>query len=604
MDGALEKRINGNERTLNHEGPKREIGSTNTFPKDVHGSTNDPFVFTPSPHPSANGFPSLSGNDRTHAPRSDFASDLWSQGVAELRALDACSNGNMNLNDSTALIKEPGNPPIDIDTAGSAPTYSRDQLNYSLTPSFLESNGNPAYSSGVDHLPRPMPNASVAVSDETLDHENARLRSASRKLMEILASGVRARSQLSEPEAPNRCGTISANASKSPTRSRGGKGYDSLTGADAVSLHAAHAESTVTSHQDVEHNLTSLAATAKPKPAIPTGPRHSNMTNSHPRWGRGCFLPKQGRSSFTPPKPSQVPKDNSPASTKAPSHFSGSRSITPITPIRHHGVWHPRSLSAEAPAFQPSPPSNSRTTPSSSYSKGHGRSISIGTGRSNPRYVSIVPNTPLGPRSLLPPRQDILGTPSIPLESGVFTSSRATSQLFVRSYYPEPHQHTPEGEGQRFHPQGSMAPQPPAQLSDYIGVNVPYDSPSSSLHIDIDTLQYNAQVREQGEQNAEYSQTNHFDSYATSQNANTGQNAADLHQNGNMYSQDTNGYGPRYYPSHTDLSHQVKFFPLRRDRTRLIKPSSINISILLWNHNENPRNPTREMRKIFLSLKT
>ena len=39
-------------------------------------------------------------------------------------------------------------------------------------------------------------------------------------------------------------------------------------------------------------------------------------------------------------------------------------------------------------------------------------------------------------------------------------------------------------------------------------------------------------------------------------------NASDIQQNGSMFTQDSNGYGPRYYSNHTDPTHQVDFCPL------------------------------------------
>ena len=138
-------------------------------------------------------------------------------------------------------------------------------------------------------------------------------------------------------------------------------------------------------------------------------------------------------------------------------------------------------------------------------------------------------------------------------------------------HYPEPHQHTPEGQGQYFDPQVSMPSLMPARFSNPFSSHVP-PFPSLMRTSDNNTMHQNAQVYKQGEQNAEYSQSNHFDSYTTSQAPNAASNAADLHQNGNMYTQDTNGYGPRYYSNHTDPAHQVNFCPLRIDSAGLIKP--------------------------------
>lgn len=573
MDENPDKGINKNDRIPDlKKGASRRSGNKKTSPKDGHGSDYDPFLPLSSARRSPDGFPMLSGNDRKRGPRSDSASDFWSQGVANWRALDTRSNGHEKTSDSAALVNETGYPPTDKDTAKSLPTYSRDQLDRSRIPSFLESDGTSASSSGVDHLARPVPDSSVTVFDEIPDHKNEPLCPSLENPMESLAPDVGTRDQSLEIHslelrAQKRRRSISASVSDSPTKPPGGKDYDSLMGAD-VPLHAGRAGSTITSHPEVEDDLQGSPGIGNLKPAISAGPECSDGAYSRPGWGTGPLLPKQrGNAPYTPPKLSQAPKHNESSSAKAASHLSEPRSVTPITPTRIHRIRHPN---VETPAFHPSPPSSSPTTPTGSYSKGHGRSVSIGTGHSNPSYVSVMPNTPISRRGLQSSRQSSMGTPSVPVGSGAFSSYGGASQPLIVSHYPTPHQHTPERQGQCFNHQEPTPLPLPIHFRNYLGpIMSPFSSPmhpSSS-----NTIRYNTQVYKQGEQNAEYSQPNHFDSYAAPQVANAGPNAADLHQNGNMYTQDTNSYGPRYYSNHADPSHQVHFYPMRIDNAELIK---------------------------------
>ena len=571
MDNDPDQGINENDRIPDLEkGASRRSGNKNASPKDGHRSEYDPFLPSSSARHSPDGFPRLAGNDRKRGPRSDSASDFWSQGVANWRALDTRSNGHEKTSDSAALVKETDYPPTKKDTTESSPTYSSNQLDRSRILSFLESDGTRAPSAGVDHPARPVPDSSVTVFDEIPDQKNEPLYPSLENAMENLAPDVGTPFQSLILHDQKRRRAISASVSVSPTNSPGGTDYDSLMGAD-VSLHAGRAGSTITSHPEVEDDLQGPPGTGNPKPAISTGPEFSDRAYSRPGWGTGPLFPKQRRNApYTPPKPSQVPNRNKTSSAKAASPLSEPPSVTPITPTRIHRIRHPKSLGVEAPVFHPSQPSSSPTTPTRSVGKGHGRSVSIGAGHSNPSYVSVMPNTPLGKRSLRSSRQSSMGTPSVPVESGAFSNYGGASQPLIVSHYPMPHQHTPEGQGQCFNTQESTLVPLPIHFRDSFGpIMSPFSSPMYSS--DSNTFRYNTQVYKQGEQNAEYSQPNHFDSYAASQVANAGPNAADLHQNGNLYTQDTNSYGPRYYSNHADPSHQVQFYSIRIDHAELTK---------------------------------
>lgn len=560
MDGNPDRGINESDRIRNlHNGTKRRSGNKNSSSGDVRRSEYDPFLHSPSQRRSPDGFPRLSGNDQKRGPPSDLALGFWSQGVANWRALQTRSNGSKKNSNSTALIKEPSNPPTARDTAGFAPTHSRDQLHRSGVQSFVESDAISAPPSGVDHLARPVPDSPVAVFDEIPEYKHEPLRPSPGKFMGTAAPDVGASDQPSELKAQTLPSIISARGSKSPTKSCGGKEYDASKGADAMSLHAGRSGSTVMSHVEIEDGET--------KHAILTDPALSTSVYSSRGWDSGLSLQKQP---FTPPKPSQVPKHDESSSAKATPHFPEPQSVTPITPTRNPRIRHSKSLSAEAAAFHPRLPSRSPTTPTRSYGNGDGKSVSFGNGHPNTGYVSVMPNTRFGQRSLWPPRQTSSGTPSVPVESSAFQDSGGGSQSFSDPHYPEPQQHTPGGQGQYFDIPVLMTSQMPTQSCHSLGPNIP-PFPSSIHSCNNNMIHYNAQVYGQGEQNAEYSQSNHFDSYPPSQVANAVPNAADLHQNGNMYTQDTNGYGPRYYSNHTDPSHQVFFCPLRIDYAGLTK---------------------------------
>ena len=565
MDGTPDSGITESDKALDlHKEYMCGSGNENTSPEDVHESEHDPFLYLQDPRCSPDGFPGLSGNDRKHGRRSDKASDFWGRGVAIWRALDTRSNGNRRIGDSDAHLKAPGNSATEGDTAESVPTRLRDQLHCPKILSSLEFDSTSAIPPRVDHQARPVPNSSPSVLKVT-NSKSELLGPHPEDCSRSSVSDVAGPVQSLEHEIKKCRSTTAASVSNCPTKSRGGDEYDQLKGADEIPLHAECVGSTITTHVEIEDDLQVPPCTGKSKPAIPTGPRLHNRPSSRPSWGSELYPPKRRQNLETPPKPSLQHKHNESSSAKTTSRLSESPSVTPIipvTPTSNRKIQHLKSLSADAPAFHPRSPSSSPITPISSYRNDHKRSVSIGTGRSFPSHVSVIPKTPSRQHSVRHSRHTSMGTPPIPIESGVLKNLGAPSQPSRGYYYPEPHQHTPEGQGQVFDIRGSTPLLMPAQFSVSLSPNMPPFS--SSFHSsNNNTIRQNAQVYEQGEHDAEYSQSNHFDSYTTSQAASAAPNAADLHQNGNIYTQDTNGYGPRYYTNHTDPTHQVCLRPLR-----------------------------------------
>ena len=415
--------------------------------------------------------------------------------------------------------------------------------------------------------------------------------------------------------------TTSESVQDCPIKPRGGNESDSLTGADAVSLHIQCARDETTSHAEIEDQILGLSTTAEMQPASSTvvsGLENGNkleglLATVQSKPGRNTIKPNQkiedgllGLPTTTNTRPA-MPRGSTPGSGAHSSLEGGSShqqrqnlyiprepmsmrkskesidavhvSFTPFTPTRSAKSRHPKSLSAEASAFQPHQPAHISATPTRSHSYGHGKSASTGTGRADHIVVSSLPNRQ---RRLWHYGPNSTGLPLAPDESGAFTNT-GEAQPSIGFGYPEPHQHTPDGQGQFFGTQGSMTPLMPPQS------HGPLDPTLHSLPTPLpvfrnDMIYYNAQIDKQGEQNAEYSQSNHFDSYTTAQAPNAAPNAADLHQNGNLYAQDTNGYGPRYYSNHADPSHQVtsceyrvshitlKFFKLNQNLYSPLEP--------------------------------
>ena len=551
---GLHKEPLGDRSQSLRRGTLRRSGNESPPPEDV-------CEFELDQGPTPDGLPGLSDSDRKRRPRSNLASEFWSQGYAKLRTLDTRSHSNERVDDPTALVKEPAEPLLHIDTAEPARTHSRDQSSRSSKLSFPELDSISAIPSGVDRPARQVPRSSVRVFGEVPEHGNEPLYTSSRGPTGLPTPVVPGRDQSLEVEAQNCCSPIPANISNIPAKSRGGYESDSLIDPDVAPLHTEHVKSTIPSHREIENNifqdsLPKRSVTGKPKPAISTSLILGNEASFHPSQGLKLFFPKQRPNLDISSESIFVPRSNGLSSGRASSRFFEARPVIPITPTKNPNIRHPKSFSAEAAALRPSPPPNASTGPRSFRDKDRGTSLSIGTGHYSPSYVSVIPNTPLRHRSLGHSRQNNMGMPSIHMESGVFQNPGASSRFLIATHYPEPHQYNLEGQGQVFDNQGSMSSPMPAHFRDASGPNI-YPFPPSMHCFDNNTFHQNAQVYQQGEQNAEYPQSDHFDSYATSHAANPTPNAADLHQNGNMYTQDTNGYGPRYYSNHTDPAHQV-----------------------------------------------
>ena len=483
-----------------------------------------------------------------------------------------------------------------------------------------------------------VPNPSVSMFDEVPSNSNESPHPRLGDPPRVWAPETAVPDQSLELEANKHPGNTPASGSKYPMKFPG----SSEMGVDTIPLHAERVRSTVATHLEIGNNLQVRPGTGSIKPAIPTGPstgkirpaiptgpstgkirpaiptrpstgsirpaipigpKLCNKAWSHPCWNSGLSPPKRRQTPETPSKPPHVPKHSESSSAKAISHLSEPRSIAPVTSItlpNDRSIRHLKSHSVDAPEFHQSPPSNLPSTPLSSHENNYGRSVTIGSGQSNPGYPSIMQRTPLRQGNAWHSRQTSMRTPPIPVASGVLEFPGVLSEPSMGYRYPEPHQHTPEGQGQYFNPQVSMPPLMQARFSNPLSSHVP-PFPFSMRTSDNNTMHQNAQVYKQGEQNAEYPQSNHFDSYTTSQAPNAASNAADLHQNGNMYTQDTNGYGPRYYSNHTDPAHQVSFCPLRIDSAGLIKPQlNQNLYSPLEPHRERSKPNQRTAKDLFI----
>ena len=305
--------------------------------------------------------------------------------------------------------------------------------------------------------------------------------------------------------------------------------------------------------------------------------------------GSGAHSSLEGGSSHQQRQNMYIPRELKAMRKSKESEKSSSevhRSSTHVTPTRSAKTWHQKSLSAEASAFQPHQPAHLSATPTRSHSNGHGKSASTGTGYAGQTFGSSLRDwqrwvSHNGPNNT--------GLRLAPNESGGFTNTGEVQPSVGFGGYPEPHQHTPDGQGQFFGTQGSMTHLMHPQSHD------PLDPILHSLPAPLpvfrnDMIYYNAHINKQGEQNAEYSQSNHFDSYTTAQAPNAAPNAADLHQNGNLYAQDTNGYGPRYYSNHADPSHQVTSCEHRVSHTMLRK---LQLNQNLYSPLEPHREPSK-----------
>lgn len=331
-------------------------------------------------------------------------------------------------------------------------------------------------------------------------------------------------------------------------------------------MHAGRGGSTPTSYLEIEDNLQGPPSTGNPKTAGSVSSASKKGANPGTEWRSGQKVAELQRYLLTRSEPSQVLEDNKSSSgAKATSHLSQPLFVTPPTAPKNHRVQHLKSLSAEASEFYPRPTLSIPTTPTGTYGNGHGKSASIEIGQFKPRSSSSMPTRPLG--------QHNAGTPSFSIGSGRFQKPRGPRRS-TGPHYPTPRQHTPRGQGRYFATSGSRSFPTATQIPQPVDVNMsPLPSPMhpSSIHrSDPRTPRNNAHGDGQDEHNVEYSQPNHFDSYGTPQAASAAPNASEPQQNGSIYTQDTNGYGPTYYSNHTDPTHQVDFCPLRVDYVGLM----------------------------------
>ena len=495
----------------------------------------------------------------------------------------------------------------------------------------------PAPSSVEDDLVQPTPDTAASSLDNTPKHKKPALLSTQGNPVTFLAPGMRACDRSSELHIQQSRSITSESVQDCPIKPRSGNQSNSLMDADAVSLHVQRASDKTTSHVETGDEILGVSTTAERQPARSTVA--SNLENGD--CSKGLLATVQSKPGRNTAKPNQEIKDDllrlpnttktRPAMPKGSTPGSGAHSslgggsvhqqrqdlyiprepkamrkskeshadrgsFTPFTPTRSAKSRHSKSLSAEASAFQPQQPAHLSATPTRSHSNGHGKSASTGTVRADHTFVSSLPNWQ---RRLWHYGPNSTGPPLALNESGAFTNT-GEAQPSIGFRYPEPHQHTPDGQGQFFGTQGSvthlMHPQSHGSLDPTL-----HSLPAPLPVFRNDMIDCNAQIDKQGEQNAEYSQSNHFDSYTAAQAPNAAPNAADLHQNGNLYAQDTNGYGPRYYSNHADPSHQVTSCKHRVSHTILRKLQlNQNLYSPLEPHREPSKPNQRTSKDLFI----
>ena len=306
--------------------------------------------------------------------------------------------------------------------------------------------------------------------------------------------------------------------------------------------------------------------TGESTPVIPKDPRTSKK--AHKEWRRlddSACNPQENP--HTPLQPSQVPGDKNPSTAKATSHFPKPRSFKSSPRTRRYQNRHKKSSSAEAAVFQSDALSYPTFTPTRFSGNVEGTSQPFTSTPPNLRDKTRHIKSSSAEAAILQP-----GAVSHPTLTPMRSSrdDGGTSQPLTHLPYPEPSQHTPEVQGQCFDTPRTLLPGMPTSVRDSVDLKQRFSSPP--VHsIDNSGVYDNAQNFEQGESNTEYSQSSHFDPYTTPQIANPAPNATDLHHNGNMYTHDTNGYGPTYYSNHSNPSHPVHFYPLYIDYAGLIK---------------------------------
>lgn len=406
------------------------------------------------------------------------------------------------------------------------------------------------------------------------DHENEPLRPSPQDSSVALTPDVGTDEQsVVETEAQKRR-TVPANAPNLCTKSRGSEERDSLIDDDSTSLQAGHEKNTPTSLLEVGDALQSPPSSGNPKPAVSMSPTFDNgaypHTGRHPRSHTSNLEKTLLRS-----EPSKVSEDAESSTTNATSRFSQPQVLTTPTSPKYHRIRHRKSLGAEARAFHPRQFPSSLTTPRGTYGNSHGKPASNVAGQSIPSHSLAMRTTPRAQHSSWPSRQSSMGTPSVSVGSGRVQHPARAPHPSTSPGYPKPHQHTPKGQPQYFPTIGSPPIQMPNRMPQPFNANrPPFPSPVQSSPMQSSSMQpspmhpfeynsprFNAYVQGQDEHNVDYSQSNQFDSYANSQAASATPNASDIQQNGSMFTQEPNGYARRYYPSHTDPTHQVDFCP-------------------------------------------
>ena len=578
-----------------HQGLTSKRGNENNSPEDVHESEHDQNC-------SPDGFPRLSGSNRERGSGSDPASEFWSQGLAKLKARDTRSKGNGKDGGTAAPIKESCNPPPERGTAKSASTKPRDELHRPRLLFFPEPDITSAISSKTDNQAQPLPSPSISVSKKVPNIKNEPTSLPLDHPLGLRALDVGAVDQSLEVEAKKCRSPTPANVSCPPTESLIGNEYDASKDVDAIQSHTEPVSSTGMTCVKNEDSLPVRPAIQEIEPAMPIDPSSKSKTSCL-SGDSGLSPPKPRQTLETPSKPFDTPKLSGLSTLSPFSRPFEPRSTIPITPNTsgsNRKIEHLKSLSADASAGHSSPSSGSSTAPRSYYRHDHERSVSLGSAQPSPSYVLGTPKTPYQRHNRHHFKQKSMRNLPIPSESGVPLSLGESSQPSPAHLYPAPKQHTPEGQGQYLDIQGFMPLPMPSHFPHLISPNRPLSpSPLHSFHKN--TIHQNAQVYKQGEQNADYSQSDQFDSYATSQAANTAPNTADLHQSGNIYTQDANGYGPRYFSNHTDPTHQARLCPLRKDHAKLIKTQlNQNLYSPLEPHREPSKPNQRTAKDMFI----
>ena len=571
-------------------------GDKNNSPEDVYGFKHDRSY-------SPDGFPGLPDSNRKRLSRSDPASEFWSQGLANLKALGARSNGKGKDGETAALIKKSRNPLPERNSTKSASTNPRDELHRSRLLFFPEPDIPSAISSKTDNQAQPLLSSSISVSKKALNIKNGPIRLPLGHLLKLPVLDVGKVDQSIKKEA-KKCRSPTLACVSSPAKeSLIGNEHKLPKDADAISSHTGPVSSTGMTCVGNEDSLPFRPADQKIEPTMPMSPSPKSK-NSCLSADSGLSPPKQRQNLETPSKPFKSSKNSRLSSMSPTAHLFEPRSTEapcpPNTPGRNPRIEHFKSFSADASAGHSSPSSGPPTAPRSYFRHNHEKSVSLGSGQPSHSNVSVMPKTPCRGRNahhFIPNRMRTL---SIPSGSGVHVDSRESPQRSPAHLYPAPKQHPSGVQGQFLDIQEYMPLPVPSQFPESISPNGP-PFPSSLHSFHNNTIHQNAQVYKQGEQTAEYSQSNHFDSYANSQAANAAPNTADLHQNGNIYTQDTNGYGPRYYSNHIDPTHQVCLCPLRKDHTKLIKTQlNQNLYSPLEPHREPSKPNQRTAKDLFI----